>query len=266
MFAKLFYFFFFFNDTATTEIYTLSLHDALPIGPSSGPTCSAIPGRTRSSAATAWRHNRAGSLSPASSDSQATGHRPRRAQSARRGRGTNPGCGRGTCSLVASRASCPDAATPGGAAADGSAIGPTPQRAQRQPASPPGEPHCRTGLARSLPQPGRLLDAAVPCACGRLRGTFVPGAVAEDSTPSAPSGDAQARGAFVACRVTDTSRLTAGHLIHPTGGLPHDRSKRSTVIPRDSPGQAHADPAVRGCVPRLHRRVDRQPGASLHPA
>src|SRR2546429_5788119 len=27
-------FFFFFNDTATTEIYTLSLHDALPICPS----------------------------------------------------------------------------------------------------------------------------------------------------------------------------------------------------------------------------------------
>src|SRR5256885_15902343 len=27
----LFSFFFFFNDTATTEIYTLSLHDALPI-------------------------------------------------------------------------------------------------------------------------------------------------------------------------------------------------------------------------------------------
>src|SRR5690242_21630431 len=26
-----FYVFFFFNDTATTEIYTLSLHDALPI-------------------------------------------------------------------------------------------------------------------------------------------------------------------------------------------------------------------------------------------
>src|SRR5258708_15090594 len=30
--------FFFFNDTATTEIYTLSLHDALPISP----TCSLI--------------------------------------------------------------------------------------------------------------------------------------------------------------------------------------------------------------------------------
>src|SRR5947209_17538820 len=28
-----FYSFFFFNDTATTEIYTLSLHDALPILP-----------------------------------------------------------------------------------------------------------------------------------------------------------------------------------------------------------------------------------------
>src|SRR2546421_12223137 len=27
------FFFFFFNDTATTEIYTLSLHDALPIYP-----------------------------------------------------------------------------------------------------------------------------------------------------------------------------------------------------------------------------------------
>src|SRR3712207_7919416 len=35
------YAFFFFNDTATTEIYTLSLHDALPIcrlhGPEHGP-------------------------------------------------------------------------------------------------------------------------------------------------------------------------------------------------------------------------------------
>src|SRR5438876_6338825 len=30
------FFFFFFNDTATTEIYTLSLHDALPISKKSG--------------------------------------------------------------------------------------------------------------------------------------------------------------------------------------------------------------------------------------
>src|SRR5260221_7801989 len=74
-----------------------------------------------------------------SSDSQATGRPPRRAQSASstvlpdpagaqtttspraspsssrtasRGRGTKPGRGRGTCSLVASRTSCPDTATP----------------------------------------------------------------------------------------------------------------------------------------------------------
>src|SRR2546430_15626253 len=35
-------FFFFFNDTATTEIYTLSLHDALPI--SSGGADQGLPG------------------------------------------------------------------------------------------------------------------------------------------------------------------------------------------------------------------------------
>src|SRR5574342_878876 len=32
------HFFFFFNDTATTEIYTLSLHDALPIFEVFGPS------------------------------------------------------------------------------------------------------------------------------------------------------------------------------------------------------------------------------------
>src|SRR5216683_7156771 len=32
-FCDIFVFFFFFNDTATTEIYTLSLHDALPNSP-----------------------------------------------------------------------------------------------------------------------------------------------------------------------------------------------------------------------------------------
>src|SRR2546430_6593492 len=42
----LFFLFFFFNDTATTEIYTLSLHDALPISCSPGPKdCSASPSR-----------------------------------------------------------------------------------------------------------------------------------------------------------------------------------------------------------------------------
>src|SRR2546422_4226796 len=34
----MFFLFFFFNDTATTEIYTLSLHDALPISSCSGST------------------------------------------------------------------------------------------------------------------------------------------------------------------------------------------------------------------------------------
>src|SRR3712207_7975190 len=41
MIPTIFYIFFFFNDTATTEIYTLSLHDALPI--SMGPLSLATP-------------------------------------------------------------------------------------------------------------------------------------------------------------------------------------------------------------------------------
>src|SRR5574340_1139625 len=40
-------FFFFFNDTATTEIYTLSLHDALPISIGANlPTAPALMGNT----------------------------------------------------------------------------------------------------------------------------------------------------------------------------------------------------------------------------
>src|SRR3989442_7665582 len=38
-----FSFFFFFNDTATTEIYTLSLHDALPISPGRRAPGAAVP-------------------------------------------------------------------------------------------------------------------------------------------------------------------------------------------------------------------------------
>src|SRR3712207_8178143 len=37
---------FFFNDTATTEIYTLSLHDALPISPTGTPACGCASGRS----------------------------------------------------------------------------------------------------------------------------------------------------------------------------------------------------------------------------
>src|SRR5262249_60509344 len=39
--------FFFFNDTATTEIYTLSLHDALPISPPHGDRARAARARVR---------------------------------------------------------------------------------------------------------------------------------------------------------------------------------------------------------------------------
>src|SRR5260363_211068 len=46
-----FCFFFFFNDTATTEIYTLSLHDALPISHHEGEFCNS---RYRGPG-TAWR-------------------------------------------------------------------------------------------------------------------------------------------------------------------------------------------------------------------
>src|SRR2546427_1902521 len=52
--------FFFFNDTATTEIYTLSLHDALPI---SSPTPRLLQQRGHPAAR---QGNRAGSSSPRS--------------------------------------------------------------------------------------------------------------------------------------------------------------------------------------------------------
>src|SRR2546430_8518699 len=44
--------FFFFNDTATTEIYTLSLHDALPISSQTGRQYCAVDSITTSST---WR-------------------------------------------------------------------------------------------------------------------------------------------------------------------------------------------------------------------
>src|SRR2546421_820814 len=59
--ASVFFVLFFFNDTATTEIYTLSLHDALPISFGIGPAhgsrrsinqCVALP--IVASAATRW--------------------------------------------------------------------------------------------------------------------------------------------------------------------------------------------------------------------
>src|SRR3712207_7469638 len=53
-------FLFFFNDTATTEIYTLSLHDALPISSfsppaSSSPSCTSARSTTSPTPASAGR-------------------------------------------------------------------------------------------------------------------------------------------------------------------------------------------------------------------
>src|SRR6266700_7691145 len=52
-------FFFFFNDTATTEIYTLSLHDALPIlVPGTSPPWCSWPGSSAGSPAPGCRRLR----------------------------------------------------------------------------------------------------------------------------------------------------------------------------------------------------------------
>src|SRR2546430_3872446 len=57
------FFFFFFNDTATTEIYTLSLHDALPISQSSS---------GRSVVQRRWRHARRTSRASTNADRKST--------------------------------------------------------------------------------------------------------------------------------------------------------------------------------------------------
>src|SRR5256885_12674340 len=61
--------FFFFNDTATTEIYTLSLHDALPISGSSR-TCLAIGAAITNSTPTAKPSSSAAAPGIASSRSE----------------------------------------------------------------------------------------------------------------------------------------------------------------------------------------------------
>src|SRR2546422_10002965 len=98
-------FFFFFNDTATTEIYTLSLHDALPISltegvPASVTSATSLPlpsrWRTRRSAAAgecAWTLSRSAREPTCASRvfvwrgaSAATAAAPRRGSAARRER------------------------------------------------------------------------------------------------------------------------------------------------------------------------------------
>src|SRR5256885_11491098 len=70
----LFFLFFFFNDTATTEIYTLSLHDALPICP--GWRCSTWTIRCcrsiRTTSGASSRRASAGPIRPSSADRKST--------------------------------------------------------------------------------------------------------------------------------------------------------------------------------------------------
>src|SRR2546425_11334205 len=90
--SSLFFLFFFFNDTATTEIYTLSLHDALPISrrrgdPAARPDPRAAPSAPRGRLRGRARRARAGGRRPRA--------RAARAQQWAAGRGpTRRGCER----------------------------------------------------------------------------------------------------------------------------------------------------------------------------
>src|SRR5256885_5041046 len=66
-------FFFFFNDTATTEIYTLSLHDALPIWHAQpGGRCAGDRRRGKDRSQAAALHGRCGSLCADRADRKST--------------------------------------------------------------------------------------------------------------------------------------------------------------------------------------------------
>src|SRR2546430_6368217 len=73
-----FLFFFFFNDTATTEIYTLSLHDALPISTkvSDVVRCSRSPRHPRSRATRAQSLSRSLAAGGLATCVRRTGDRP----------------------------------------------------------------------------------------------------------------------------------------------------------------------------------------------
>src|SRR6266446_5877908 len=86
-----FFFFFFFNDPATTELYTLSLHDALPILPGARPGGSRddrdalpLPGRAARCLAGRVGHE------PRGNDPARGGDHPRRARGHERRRGRGP--------------------------------------------------------------------------------------------------------------------------------------------------------------------------------
>src|SRR5260221_14588537 len=82
--------FFFFNDTATTEIYTLSLHDALPIFVSDDPVVGHPPDNRSADARSLPPSDPCRALSPASA-----GHPSQQADARQRWSGSYGFAGRG---------------------------------------------------------------------------------------------------------------------------------------------------------------------------
>src|SRR2546425_555662 len=107
-------FFFFFNDTATTEIYTLSLHDALPIWPSRAwkpSRCSSCAPTTRWTCSPPSSRRCGPRTSPAPPRRPSTAHWPRSSavEGAARGSGSgaDPAHSRGTARAARSRYTAP---------------------------------------------------------------------------------------------------------------------------------------------------------------
>src|SRR2546425_4025249 len=121
------FFFFFFNDTATTEIYTLSLHDALPI--SRGALSAAPRGRR------GWRAGRRGGPA-ARSDGDRRALLDLRAPGAARRGARRRGSRRGSLRPIGGGAPAPRGGTP-------------PRGA------PPGLPPRKEQLRTSRPPPPR---------------------------------------------------------------------------------------------------------------
>src|SRR5215211_6697399 len=131
MFLFVCLFFFFFNDTATTEIYTLSLHDALPIWPSGSCTRGWLP---RSQPRTC-RGARATANAPGS---------PAGCCSTRSASSSGSSCRRGAtrCGRRSGRSA---------AAATSSDASGSPRRAARRPAPPRRSSASRSAGARRVP-------------------------------------------------------------------------------------------------------------------
>src|SRR2546430_11891510 len=139
--------FFFFNDTATTEIYTLSLHDALPIYRRAGTDV----GRLRRAGAGRARVHRAAAALRVD--------RPRRGTGTR---GTDPGAGRGVPGAVGGErgGGQPDHRRAAGLRAAGTATGD--RATDHRPATGERTAVRRTGRRRRLGRAVRRVLLAVP--------------------------------------------------------------------------------------------------------